>query len=282
MAVSNALMVQAGQAHWSEMTVRNSVANGYKISGWVYRAISLIVRAASSVPMVVFNPDGEAEPEHPLSLVLEYPSPQFSRQDSAELLTAWLQLAGNGFIKRVVSGGRTVELWPISPDRLAPIPSKNPGLLVDGYEYTDENGARKRSEEYTTDNVVHFKLLDPSKPYLGIGPLQAAAKAVDLDNEQQNWNKSAMQNRGVFDGVFTFKDYLDGTQFDMIREKIKEKWSGADNARTPGVLGADAKYQRMSVTPAELDFINSRKMNRDDRYLQERIVCQSVMKSSKK
>ena len=37
-----------------------------------------------------------------------------------------------------------------------------------------------------------------------------------------------------------------------------------DNAHTPWVLGAGANWQQMSLSPAEMDFINSRKFTREE------------------
>ncbi len=265
MASSNTYLFSLGQAIWSNWTVAKAVKEGYKASGWVYRAVSIIARNGASMPWVVYDGEGEVVKEHPLAAVLAKPNPQFSRQDLFELLLSWGQLAGNGYIHRVKSGNRTMELWPISPDRLSPVPAKEQGKLIAGY--TTQQGGKRISAEYTIDNIVHFKLLDPSNPITGISPLEAAAKAVDTDTEQQNWNKSAMQNRGVMDGVFTFDQDLTESQFDFIKAKIQERFSGARNARVPGIVGSKAKYQRLSITPAEMDFLESRKFNREEIFI---------------
>lgn len=263
MAVAEPIRIQSGTAEWTNWTTAKAVKEGYKVSGWVYRAISLISRNGSSVPWFVYD-NGEKLEGHPLSKMLAKPNPVFSRVDIFELLISWGQLSGESYLKMIKSGNHTVEIWPISPDRLAPIPSKDAGKLIDGYEFTDKNGTKRKSEEFTEENIIHFRLLDPSNPLHGIGPLQAAAKAVDADNEQANWNKSAMQNRGVLDGIFSFDRDLDPATFDAIRQKLKEMFGGSRNARAPGVIGSNAKYQQLSITPAEMDFLNSRKFNREE------------------
>jgi HK97 family phage portal protein len=265
--MSDLFALSLPDANWSSWTVRRSVSEGYKVSGWVYRAVSLIARNASSVPWVVYNPENEIEWDHPLTKLFAKPNPQISRQKFMELLIAWMELAGNGYAKQVFSGGRTVELWPISPDRIAPIPSKDPGLFISGYQIEDANGHRHQSEDYTPENVIHFLFMNPSNPLEGISPLQAAARAVDLDNAQQDWNVSAMQNRGVVDGVFTFDTSLDSAQADSIMKRIKDKFSGAKNARSPLVIGSKAKYQRLALTPVELDFLQSRKFNMEEIFI---------------
>lgn len=266
-AGSDVFLSRAAQAVWSAWPIKKSVEEGYQANGWVYRAVSLISGAASSVPWVVFGPENELLWDHPVSKLLRSPNKHWTRQGFIEVIADWIALSGNAYIKQVKVGNRTAELWPVSPDRIAPIPSADPSLFIDGYEELSEKGVKRRSVDFTPENVIHIKLIDPSNPYRGISPLGAAARAVDVDNAQQEWNASTMQNRGVPDGIFSFKQPIDGTQAQSLTERIKERWSGAKNARKPLVLGSDAHYQRLSLSPAEMDFLESRKMNREEIFI---------------
>lgn len=256
------------EAIWTKWTIRNAVKEGYKSSGWVYRAVSMIAKNGASVPWVIENVEtGELEPGHPVGLVLNRPNSHFSRRDFFELLLTWQQLAGNGFAKKVKVQDVTKELWPVSPDRLAPKPSKEAGELISGFQRLNENGEKVDTTDYTPDNTMHFKLLDPSDPLIGISPLQAVARTVDIDIDQQKWNKAAMQNRGVVDGIFTFDRDIDRTSFDLYKEMLKEMFGKPERAREPGLIGSNAKYQQLSLTPIEMDFLNSRKFNRDEIFI---------------
>jgi HK97 family phage portal protein len=259
-------------AKWNDWTVNKAVKEGYKKSGWVYKAVSLIAKQGATVPFLVKNSDGEFEREHALSMLLAKPHPFLTRTQWTELLLAWLELCGNAYLRKVQTGTgemptggnkQTKELWPVSPDRLAPIPARKMGEWMDGYEYIDANGVKKRSDDYTPENVTHLRLIDPSNPLLGIGPLQSAARGVDLDNQQQDWNLATMQNRGVVDGVFAFKKDIDNKQAESIMERIREKF-GVKRAREPLVVGSEATYTKLGLTAVELDFLNSRKFNREE------------------
>lgn len=269
MAVADLVALNMPDAVWSQWTVNNAVKEGYTVSGWVYRAVSMIAKNGASVPWVITDAEGTVQPNHPLTDVLNKPNPFFSRQDFFELILSWQQLAGKGYAKRIIVQNRTKELWPVSPDRLAPIQSKEPGALLVGYELLDAKGARKNTTDFNVDNTIAFKLLNPANPLEGIGPLQAVARAVDIDVEQQKWNKSAMQNRGVLDGIFSFDRDLDVATFDTIKQKLTEMFSfgGSKNARGPGVIGSNAKYQQLSLSPVEMDFLNSRKFNREEIFI---------------
>lgn len=265
LAGSEFFLTRVAQAVWSAWSVRKAVKEGYQANGWVYRAVSLIAGEASSVPWVVFGPKNEMLWDHPVSRLMREPNPHWTRQQLIELLVDWLELAGNAYMKKVRGAdGMTAELWPVSPDRIAPIPSADPSRWIDGYEIIDEKGVRRRSQDFTPENVIHIRLLDPSNPYGGISPLGAAARSVDLDNSQQDWNVATMQNRGVPDGVFTFKQPLDEGQGKSITQRLKERFFGVKKAREPIVIGSDATYHRLSLAPVEMDYIASRKLNREE------------------
>jgi HK97 family phage portal protein len=262
-AVADSWITRMGMPIYTNWTIQKAVKDGYKVNGWVYRSVYLIAKAVSQVKWTVANQDGEFIEKHYLSMLFKKPNPHLSRQDVMELVTAWLELGGNSYLKKVKVGGRTSELWPVSPDRLAPVPAKKIDEWLHGYALDN-----KTRVEFLPEEIIHHKFFNPANPLLGIAPLEAAARAVDVDNSQQDWNKSAMQNRAVVDGVMSFKREFDSQeQVDKISERLNESMSGAFNARKIKVVGSEAKYQRMGLSPVEMDFANSRKFNREEIFI---------------
>lgn len=252
---------------WKSWTIEDAVKEGLRANGWVYRAVTMIARNAASVPWIVKNTEtDEWLPDHSLSQLFKNPNPQLSRLDLFILLLYWHQLAGRAFIKTVNVGGRTAELWPISPDRLAPVPSQDAGELIAGYASKNIGGmqGQKIDPDYPVEDIIYLRSIDPANPLDGIAPLEAAAKSVDLDEEMRNWNKAAAQNRGIIDTLITFKQQITPDQHEFATTKIKERISGSENARTPLVLGSDATAQRLGLTPGEMDWRESRKDARDE------------------
>ena len=259
-----AVNVSGNDVLWTTWTIDKAVKEGFISCGWVYKAVSLISRNATTVPFVVKNKDNEVQWEHPLTILMMDPHPYLNRVQFYELLIQWLQLSGNAYLKIVENSQSIQELWPISPDKIVPIESKDNTAFIKGYALKNKNLNLTLSTEFTPDNVVHFALSNPAQPLVGISPLQAISKAVDSDVAQQEWNTSAMQNRGVVEGVFTFKKDLDKQRADGIMKRIMSKFSGSSNARKPLIIGSEASYTRLSLTAAEMDFLNSRQFNRDE------------------
>lgn len=263
LAFSNSFLIKSGMPVYKTWTIKKAVKDGYKANSWVYRAVSLIAKSAASVPWVVATEEGEHLPDHHLSKLLNHPNNAISRQDTFELLVSWLELGGNAYLKAVEAQKITTELWPVSPDRLKPVLSKDISEWIQGYALD-----MSVKVDFETNEILHFKYFDPANPYEGLGSLQAVAKTVDIDVDQLDWNKSAMQNRGVIDGVFSFKrEFRNQTDADAVAEKLNERYVGKGNARRIGVIGSEAKYTRTALTPVQMDFITSRKFNRDEIFI---------------
>ena len=262
-AFSDMYQAQMGQPVYTKFTTQKAVKEGLRSNVWVYRCINLIVQAAASVPWGV-EKDSEFVDGHYLNDLMQRPNPAISRQQLFELLISWLQLAGNAYLKRVIAGGRTVELWPISPDRLHPVPSRDLTDWLAGYALDTSTAV-----EFEPNEIVHLKAIqDPSNPLIGISPLQAAGKVVDTDNAQQTFNTAAMQNQGITSGVWTFdRSFANANEADALSQKMNELYAGANNAKKMIIIGQNAKFHQTQMTPTEMDFMESRKANRNEIFL---------------
>lgn len=267
LSFSNMFIARMGQPQWNNWTIAKAVKDGYKENTYVYRSVTLVAKSGASVPWAVVK-DGERQDDHHLTKLLQHPNPWISRQDMFELFLSWLELSGNATALKVGAGEdaktgfmkETTELWPVSPDRLKPVLSKNIQEWIQGYALDMD-----KKPTYLPGRILHFKYMDPANPFMGIGPLQPLSKTVDIDNEQKNWNKAAMENGGVLDGVFSFKrEFKNQTEADAASERINERYA---KGRRIGVIGAEAKYERTGSTPQEMDFTKTREGNRDEIFI---------------
>jgi len=250
---------------YNNWKVLKAVKEGYKSNVSVYRAVNLIVKNLTAIPWSVKN-EADVLPDHHLSKLFNFPNPSISNNDLWELFYSWLELAGNAYGLKIKVDNRTEEIWPISPDRLQPMQGVNIEEWIVGYML--DKGNKRTQREFDPSEILHLKFFNPANPFLGIAPLQAAAKTVDVDNDQLSWMKSTMQNMGVPSGVFTFERPFESlNDADAISKVLNKKYGGKDNARKLAVLGGNAKYHRTSLTPQESDFSKSRKDNRNEIFI---------------
>jgi len=249
-------------AKFNDWTTEKAISEGLKASTYVYACIQLIARSVASVPWYVYkqkrNGDWEQIKMHPLELLIEKPTPFHSRKDLMEGMVQHLYLGGNALFTKVRASGTVAELWQLPPDAIKVIPSRK--QFIDHYEY-NRDGVKQKFKQ--TD-IIHSKFNDPSNLYWGLSPLQAGARTVDSDIEAVKFQKVSLQNRAITDGIFTFEHPLTKDQWEEARSMVREQHQGIQNARTPWVLGAGAKWTSMSLSPAEMDFLNSRKFSREE------------------
>ena len=242
-------------AVWSDFDAKKASSEGYKAVPWVYASVKKRADAVASVPLVVeelVNGEWEAKPTHPLQQLLNNPNPHMDTGEIMRLFVTHLDLSGNGLWLKIRAGqlNAPMELWPLLPGYITATPGRE--KLIAKYTYS-----LNAKQEYLGEDVVHAAYTNPDSLIWGMSPLQAAAKGVDVDNEAANWQKISMQNRGVPDGIFSFDGDLTSDQYQQAKKRVNEQHSGAGNSRAPWVL-SKAKYQQMSMTPAELDFMGSR------------------------
>lgn len=257
-AIEKATGNRAGAIAWTDWGSEAATKEGYKASAWVYRSIAMRANAVASVPFVVESfkaGEWQREPNHPLQMLLDNPNPEMGQGELMRLLTTHLDLAGNGYWLKVRNAvGKAVELWPLLPHEVTAV--MGTAELVQGYKLRGHTNLAR-------EDVCHIAYTNPSSLIYGQSPLQAAAKAVDVDNAAAAWQKVSMQNRGIPDGVFSLDDDVTAEQFEQARQQVAEQYANQGNARAPWVV-ARAKWQQMSLTPAEMDFLNTRLSTREE------------------
>jgi len=254
-----------GRAKFKEWDSEAATRDGMKASSWVFACIYRLAKSAASARWVAERRVGdvwEPQPTSPLQLLIDNPNPFTTRQQYMERVVMSLYLAGNSLSSKVEMRGVPVELWNIFPHTISPIAgdSSKGEDFISHYEFKDGNNKRRLEP----DEVVHAMFTDPADMMWGMSPLQAAARTVDTDNEAVTFNKIALQNRAISDGVFSFDKSLTQTQWEDARSQVREQHQGSKNARTPWVLGGGARWSQMSMTPAEMDFLESRKFTREE------------------
>lgn len=254
---------QLGKPVQKDWNLQNSIEYGYKNSTWVYSCVNAISKAAASVPWKVYqtSADGTRKPlpQHPLELLILKPNPFMSRKDLIERMTQHLYLGGDSFNTKVRdSRGIVAELWALHPDFVRVVPHKTD--FIAHYEYKNQGV----NTNIDVKDMLHNMFIDPGNPYTGLAPLKAAAQVIDTDTAAVLWNRSSLENRAVTDGIFSFEQPLTKTQWEAARDEVRTQHQGANNARTPWVLSGGAKYTPMSLSPAEMDFIESRKLTREE------------------
>ncbi len=254
-----------GQAQWTSREPERLIRAGFERNPIGYRCVRMIAEAAASTPLVVFA-NGRREPDHPLQKLLDRPNPDQSAPDLMESFFGGLQTFGNAYLEATGDGfspdGPPTELYALRPDRVTMVPG--PQGWAQGYDYA-AGGRRvrigRRSDGWLP--VVHLKLFSPLSDHYGFSPLEAASTAVDIHNAASAWNKALLDNAARPSGALVYSggsmgERMTPEQFDRLKAELLEAHTGASEAGRPLLLEGGLDWKPMSLTPAEMDFINGK------------------------
>lgn len=247
-----------GRPAWSARDPAMFAREGYARNAVAYRCVRLIAEAAASAPLKV-GPEG-----HPLARLLARPNPE---QTGVELLEAFyghLQVAGNAYLEAAgLDGDAPSELYVLRPDRMSVVPGPD-GWPV-GWEHRVGAQVRRFERDPVSNDapILHLKLFHPGDDWYGLSPMEAAAFSIDIHNAGGAWNKALIDNAARPSGALVFTgaggaDRLSEEQFRRLKDELETLHAGASNAGRPLLLEGGLEWRPMSLSPADMDFIEAR------------------------
>ncbi|HEY8577638.1 MAG TPA: phage portal protein [Devosia sp.] len=250
---------QLGAASWSHRGFASLVTQGYARNPVVYRCVRLIAETANRVPLVV-SEGGQRVDEHPLGALLARPNGRQSGGELLEAVFAYLQTAGNAYLQAGVVEGEVKALFSLRPDRMKVVAGSD-GWPV-GYDYTaGGRTVRLRQDGEPLPQVLHLALFHPLDDHYGMAPLEAAQTSMDIHNAASAWNKALLDNAARPSGALVYSaggQSLTEDQFSRLKSELEENFSGSANAGRPMLLEGGLDWKALSLSPRDMDFIETR------------------------
>jgi len=240
------------EALWAPRDYQTFSREGYQQNPWVYACITEIARGIAGIPWRLYRGSGGRDAlreieDHPLLRLLRRPNPEQGYAAWAEQLVSFLLISGNGYIEAVgPDRGAPRELYALRPDRMRVLP--DPALRVKGYRY-EVNAYRVDLDPL---HCLHLKLFNPTDDWYGMSPLEAAARAIDQDNELSRYEVRLLQNQAMPGMVLRSQDALDDRQYDRLKQQIQQLYQGTDNVGRPMILDGGLEAQPLSFSPQDL------------------------------
>lgn len=234
-----------------------------QLSSWVYDCVRLRAESLASVRFygVRITPEGSQplDSMHPLNGLLSQANKHWTWSDLAERAQMNLDATGNAYMTILRVRGVPRELWVMPVGSVSPVPSKT-GNFVDAYEVNSNGKVRRIRPE----DVIHLQYPNPDDPYVGLSPMSAAIQAIDLDVRAVEWNRALVENRAVAETAITFPQSLSQRAYDQVVDRLREHHQGPQAAGTPWVIDGGASLQSFGATPRDMDWLESRKFNREE------------------
>lgn len=271
------LALESQERHWSSSAV-------------VYRAVSLIAQNLAAQNLTV-DVAGELRDDHPVAqLYNEGAAGQpVSARVVREVAFARAELTGQAFIyvDRGPDGTGQPTGMHVLYDTVRPVTGiradleavggplslpdtygrERAGLMtgVLGYIVDRADGTRTALLE---SEVLWLRYPDPLTEWGALAPWRAALYASESDSYARAWQRSEFKNNARPSGVIGLGD-VSMDVYERALAEIRTRMDGPANAsKTLVVAGATSpKYERFSMTPEEMSYLDSRTANADEIFL---------------
>jgi HK97 family phage portal protein len=232
----------------------------------LFAIVNRTAKAEASVEWQLFRKakSGKKEDRTPVAAhaaldLWNRPNRFYTQSEFVEAGAQHKQLTGETWwvIGRVEGVDIPLEMWPVRPDRIQPVPDPEEFLL--GYMYTGPDG---QQVALGINDVIFIRTPHPTDPYRGIGPVQALLTDLDATRYSAEWNRNFFLNSAEPGGIIEVPGHLGDTEFDELRDRWNEQHKGVANAHRVAIL-EHGKWVDRKFTQRDMQFAELRNMSRE-------------------
>ena len=185
------------------------------------------------------------------------PNNYMTPQEFWELLIACLCLRGNFYAYKVKALGEVVELLPLDPSSVTP---KLNSKWEPEYQVTFPDGKR---DTLSQDDIWHVRIFTLDG-LTGLSPIAYAKQAVGLGLATEEHGSRLFGNGAVTSGVLQTDQYLKDDAYERLKTDFENRHQGLANAHKPMILEMGLKWQQISMTSEDAQFLETRKFQLEE------------------
>lgn len=228
---------------------------------YINRAIEKRGEKVGQTEFQLFRGDTQITDHHFVNL-LDKPNNTLTGDQFFKLASKYKDATGECYIEKVgVFGNKPTSLELLNPARVTKNYDAARSAIV-SINYTDLAG---QTRTIPFEDIIYWYNPLPKEPLEGESILMAGLRSIEADITLQEYQHRIATNGGKLDGVFRFKDpNLNRSQLVELKETFKEAL--ADSKETDNIMfvGGGGEYQNVGLSPAELGYLDTRKMLADD------------------
>lgn len=238
-----------------DFTIKTVIQHGY-LNSAVYACIRVLAESFPEPELHVYDttPEGESViiADHPLRQLLARPNPYMAEDEFWEFAITYAALGGNFYLwKERNQLGQVISLWPFHDGQLRPI--LHPTRWISGYTLdVDTNGQRERLV-IPPEDIIHWRWsVDPRQPQIGLSPIVAASRVVDMDSEYLRYQHALAHNDAVPRTIIKTRLGYNDEKLKQLKDQWKQRFGG-DNRGDVAILNdPDAEIMRIGSNLGEL------------------------------
>lgn len=224
----------------------------------VWASVELLSDLIGSLPIYAYNNnsgDRELARDSGLwALLHEKPNSRNTPMEFWQFMVMNFLLRGNAYARLERNkNGEVIAMWPLASDQVQV-------TVLEGGDLTYEYYINGKILVYAADNILHIK--DKGNGIIGMSRLDYMAASVGVAINAQNVASKLYGNDNKRAGVFS----IDKTLTEKQREQIRANFAGLVESGDDQllVLEAGAKFEPLTLTPQEVQLVESRRFAVED------------------
>lgn len=227
----------------------------------VFTCVRVIAESIGILPCEVFEKKGASRFEavdHPVHRLLSIAPNEFmTAAEWKELVGTCLGLRGNFYAWKNIVRGELRELLPLNPAACVPKLSNTWELV---YQVTFPNGTVATLPQ---SQILHIRIFSRDG-VLGMNPIQHAREAIGLGIAAERQGARMFRQGTKLSGVLSTETELKESAYKRVKDSWDSTYSGSDNAYKVAILEGGLKFNPISMTASDAQWVDGRKMQRSE------------------
>jgi HK97 family phage portal protein len=181
--------------------------------------------------------------------ILETPNPYYSWEDLLYVWTFHMKLTGKAFwlLDEIgASGPKTI--YPLLPHLVKVVPGKG-NTMIDHYTIRRDGV----DVDLSTDEVIFFRKPHPMDYFSGLGEIAPSKELFKNTMARADLDSKFIEAGAVPSGVMSREEeYADEIEWDKMKKKFNEQYSGRKNAGKVAFLSGKWTYTQLGLNGAAM------------------------------
>lgn len=221
----------------------------------VFACLRLLSEAVATLPLDTFlRAEGTRRPYRPRPEYLSFQPPQGSRIDYLSQVMLSLLTAGNAYVATPRDDlGIPVDLVVLDPTRVTVVRGERGAVAY-----------RVNEKLYDDFDIMHIKGMCMPGASVGLSPLGYARETVDLGLSAQRYGAAFFANGALPGAVIEAPGEFPREAAERVAAMWNSRHQGVGNAARVGVLTRGATLNKVSISPDEAQFLQTRQFQVPD------------------
>lgn len=200
--------------------------------------------------------------EHPLAALIAKPNPRTTRYRLIDSLVNDLGIYDVACWAKMKSNGQPAGLLRLPPRQIEPLGES--WAWPEGVKFKGNKG----SIDLPADQVVLFRGYNPTDARWGVSPMETLRRVLAEEYQATLYREQLWRNGARFPGYIK-RPKTAGDWSPAARERFRSDWRGLYTGSGPGaggtpVLEDDMEFVGGGITPAQAQYLETRKLTREE------------------